>query len=127
MPRNPSEGLHTITPYFTVADADGFMVFVQTVFGAEVIKESRYDGGTLQHARLQIGDCVVMLNQATDTYAPNRSQMHIQVSDTAQTHALALRHGATSLMAPNLRPHGEHMAGVTDPHDNTWWIASPAQ
>ncbi|WP_294226669.1 VOC family protein [uncultured Shimia sp.] len=118
--------LGTVTPYFTVPDAEVFIHFAQTVFHAEIIKEDRYDSGVIQHARLRIGSSVLMLNQATDTYPANASQMHIQVADAAATYDRALQLGATSIMTPNLRPHGEHMAGVIDPSGNTWWIASPA-
>jgi uncharacterized glyoxalase superfamily protein PhnB len=118
--------LGTVTPYFTVPDAEAFIHFAQTVFDAEIIKEDRYDSGVIQHARLRIGTSVLILNQATETYAANASQMHVQVADAAATYARALERGATSIMTPNLRPHGEHMAGVIDPSGNTWWIASPA-
>ena len=79
---NPSEGLSTVTPYFTVPDADGFITFLHALFGAELIKETRYGDGTVQHARLRIGTSVLMLNQATADYPANISQMHIQVSST---------------------------------------------
>lgn len=118
--------LGTVTPYFTVPDAEVFIHFAQAVFDAEIIKEDRYDSGVIQHARLRVGTSVLMLNQATETYPANASQMHIQVADAAKTFALALELGATAIMQPNLRPHGEHMAGVIDPSGNTWWIASPA-
>ncbi|MFY0617571.1 VOC family protein [Shimia sp.] len=122
---DPSQGLHTVTPYFTVPDADLFIEFAQNVFGAQVIKENRYENGVVQHARLRIGTSVVMINQATDGYLANRSQMHLQVSDATNTYRTALQHGAQSIMEPNLRPHGEWMAGVIDTSNNTWWIASP--
>ncbi|SMP28863.1 hypothetical protein [Shimia sagamensis] len=67
-----------------------------------------------------------MLNQATDTYPANASQMYIQVTDATTSYARALELGATSIMQPNLRPHGEQMAGIIDPSGNTWWIASSA-
>ncbi|CUH54378.1 VOC family protein [Shimia marina] len=115
-----------MTPYFTVPDADGFITFLHALFGAELIKDTRYDNGTIQHARLRIGTSVLMLNQATRDYPANISQIHIQVSDAAAAYAKALELGAISLMSPNLRPHGEHMAGITDPFGNIWWLASRA-
>lgn len=123
---NTSAALGTVTPYFTVPDAEAFIHFAQSAFDAEIIKQDRYDSGVIQHARLQIGSSVLMLNQATEAYTANNSQMHVQVADTATTYARALALGATAIMQPNLRPHGEHMAGIVDPSGNTWWIASPA-
>lgn len=116
--------LHTITPYFTVQDADRLVDFLTAAFGAILVKENRYDDGTVQHLRLLIGDSVIMLNSSTDVYEPNLSQMHIYVADTDQTYELALRLGARSLMEPNIRPHGDRMAGFKDPCGNIWWIAS---
>ena len=59
-----------------------------------------------------------------DTYPANISQMHIYVDDADSTYQNALHLGASSLMEPNLRPHGDRMAGITDPCGNIWWIAS---
>ena len=49
--------------------------------------------------------------------------MHLYVSDSDQTYECALQHGATSLMAPMMRPHGDRMAGFCDPFGNIWWVA----
>ena len=113
----------TITPYFTVKDADGFINFVRRVFKADLFKQDRYTDGKIQHVRLDIDGSVIMINQASDHYQPNQSQMHVYVDSVEQTYALALEQGSTSLMAPNLRPHGDRMAGFKDPFGNIWWVA----
>ncbi|MDJ0824860.1 MAG: VOC family protein [Rhodobacter sp.] len=114
----------TITPYFTVQDADRLMNFLVNAFSATLVKENRYDDGRVQHARLLIGNSLIMLNEATDDYPPNVSQMHIFVEDADIAHKSALRLGAKSLMEPNDRPHGDRMAGIKDPCGNVWWLAS---
>lgn len=119
-------GRHTVTPYFTVRYANRLVDFLVTTFGATLVKENRYDDDSIQHARLLIGDSLIMLNESTDNYPANVSQMHIDVEDADDAYLLALQFGATSLMAPNDRPHGERMAGIADPCGNIWWIASPA-
>ena len=113
----------TVTPYFTVTDPDALIEFATKVFGAKIVKENRYDTGELQHARLQIDDALIMVNQATEAYVANVSQIHLYVGDVDACYRQALGHGALSLMAPNLRPHGEKMAGLKDPCSNIWWIA----
>lgn len=115
--------LGTITPYFTVKDADTFIAFVLAVFDAELIKEDRYETGRIQHARLRIGESILMLNEATDTYPANQSQMHVYVDDVDARFAKALKQGALPLMQPNLRPHGDRMAGARDSFGNVWWLA----
>lgn len=117
------DGLHTVTPYFTVNDADLFIGFVMSVFDAALVKENRYPNNRLQHARLKIGDSIIMINDSSDDYAAQVSQMHVFVDDCEAVYAQALEQGATSIMAPNMRPHGDRMAGFTDPCDNIWWVA----
>ena len=115
----------TITPYFTVKDADRLINFLIAAFvGATVVKESRYDDGKFQHARFLIGNSLIMLNECTEDYLANISQMHIYVENADKTYQTALRFGAASLMEPNDRPHGDRMAGVKDPCGNVWWMAS---
>ncbi|MEL6648633.1 MAG: VOC family protein, partial [Pseudomonadota bacterium] len=114
----------TVTPYFTVDDPDALIAFAEAVFDAELIKINHYASGGLQHARLRIGDTVIMLNQSTDAYAAQVSQMHILVGDADAVFDHALDAGAEAIMEPNIRPHGHRMAGVKDPCGNIWWIAS---
>lgn len=121
---NMPEGYYSITPYFTVVGADRLIEFLIAAFNASVIKDSRYDDGRVQHARLRIGNSIMMLNESSDNYSANTSQMHLYVDDTDQTFELALKLGATTLMEPNDRPHGDRMAGIKDPCGNVWWIAT---
>ncbi len=115
-----------ITPYFTVDSADRLIDFLSEVFDADMVMEKRYEDGTVRHVRMMIGKSLLMINQSTAPYLPNVSQMHVYVDAVEQVYAKALSLGATSLMEPNLRPHGDRMAGFTDPCDNIWWIATPA-
>lgn len=101
------------------------MAFLTTVFEASVVKEDRTAANQIKHARLRIGDSLIMLNTATDDYPANISQMHLYVADTDATYQRALDSGAVSIMQPNQRPHGDRMAGIKDPTGNIWWIATP--
>jgi PhnB protein len=118
------DGYLSITPYFTVADADGLIGFLTAAFGASVIKESRYEDNRIQHARLRIGSSIIMLNESSESYPANTSQMHLYVDDVDATYEAALKSGAKTLMEPNDRPHGDRMAGIKDPCGNVWWIAT---
>ena len=126
MNSNLPDGLRSITPYFTVHDADSLIDFLVAAFDATVIKDNRYSNNTVQHARLRIGDSILMMNESTDAYPANVSQIHLYVEDIDTAFAKAIEAGASVLMEPNTRPHGDRMAGVNDPHGNVWWIASPA-
>lgn len=126
MVENVPEGHHAITPYFTVADADRLIAFMVGALDGRVVTDDRSDEGRVRHARIRIGDSTVMLNEASDVYEANESQMHLYVADVDATFQRALREGASALMEPNERPHGDRMAGFRDPCANTWWIATPS-
>ena len=117
------EGYHSITPYFTVADADRLIDFISKAFNGIIVIEKRNDNGRINHARMRIGDSILMINESTDSYPVNVSQIHLYVDDVDATYRLAIGEGARSLMEPNIRPHGDQMAGIEDPCGNVWWIA----
>ncbi|MCZ6471236.1 MAG: VOC family protein [Gammaproteobacteria bacterium] len=123
---NLPEGYHTITPYFTVSDADQLLEFLVKAFDGSIVSSNRYPTGRIQHARVRIGDSVIMINESNEQYPVNMSQMHIYVADVEIAFSEALSAGAISIMKPNERPHGERMAGVKDPCGNIWWIATHA-
>ncbi len=120
------DGYHTIMPYFTVENADKLVDFLVQAFDGAVLIVNRHPDDTIQHAKVRIGDSVVMLNQSSPDYPANVSQMHLYVdnADTAFTRCLAL--GGTEIMKPNTRPHGDRMSGIKDPCGNIWWLATPA-
>lgn len=118
------EGYHTIIPYFTVSDADLLIEFLIEAFGGEILVTNRYDSGRIQHARVRIGDSVIMLNESNDEYPANVSQMHLYVDDVESVFVKALSVGAVAIMEPNKRPHGDCMGGIKDPCGNVWWIAT---
>lgn len=121
---NLPEGYHAITPYFTVSDADRLLEFLVEVFDGDIIVTNRYSSGKIQHARIRVGDSVIMLNQSSDEYPANISQMHLYVEDVDITFSKALAASAISTMEPNVRPHGDRMAGIKDPCGNIWWLAT---
>ena len=120
----PAHGFNRMTPYFTVADPEALIAFMIAVFDAELLKKNLHDDGRVQHARLLVEGSLMMLNQASDDYPAQSSQMHLFVDDLMTRYEKGLALGAVSIMAPNRRPHGEMMSGFIDPCGNRWWIAS---
>lgn len=125
MKSNLPDGLRTITPYLTVQDAAGLIDFLVAAFDAEIVLDKRYANDTVQHARLRIGDSILMMNEGTAEYPVNVSQIHLYVENIETAFSNALEAGAIVIMEPNRRPHGDWMAGVTDRCGNVWWIATP--
>ena len=122
---NTPHGFCRLTPYFTVAEPELLIEFIVNVFNAELLKKDCYEDGRVQHARLQIKDSLIMVNQETEDYPSQISQMHLYVDDLHTCFKKALSLGATPIMTPNRRPHGVDMAGFLDPCGNRWWIAQP--
>ena len=77
----PTHGFNRMTPYFTVADPEALIAFMIAVFDAELLKKDVYDDGRVQHARLKVEGSLMMLNQASDDYPAQSSQMHLFVDD----------------------------------------------
>ena len=67
---------------------------------------------------------MIMLNEAGLDYEASCSQLHLYVTDVDAVFATAQREGATAVMEPNWRPHGDRMAGFRDRCGNLWWIAA---
>jgi len=126
MTRDIPHNVQTITPYFTVRDAVGLLEFIVSAFDAQIVRDNRYSDNTIQHARVRIGDSIIMMNEGSEEYPANISQVHLYVDDVNRVFSRALEAGATTLMEPDIRPHGDMMAGIRDPNGNVWWIATPS-
>jgi uncharacterized glyoxalase superfamily protein PhnB len=117
----------TLTPYLVVPDADAEIAFLKTAFGAVERSCSRDPGGRVMHAELTIGDSLVMLGEATDTWKPLTAALYLWVPDVDGTYAKAVAAGATSQMPPEDKPYGHRNAGVVDAGGVTWWIGAPVK
>ncbi len=115
----------TVTPYLVVPDAGAEIRFLTAAFGATEKDVSRGPGGEVMHAELNVGDSLVMLGQANDTWKALSGALYLWVADVDATYAQALAAGATSQMPPEDKPYGHRNAGVIDANGITWWIASP--
>ena len=78
---NTPHGFCRLTPYFTVAEPELLIEFIVNVFNAEFLKKDFYEDGRVQYARLQIKDSLIMVNQETEDYPSQISQMHLYVDD----------------------------------------------
>jgi PhnB protein len=117
----------TITPYLVVADADAEIDFLKKAFSAAENSCDRNPDKTVMHAEMQIGDSLVMLGQASDTWKATKAALYLWVPDVDSTYATALKAGATSQSAPEDKPYGHRNAGVVDKNGIIWWIGSPVE
>ena len=118
------EGLRTVNVYLHPHGADKVINFLKQAFGAEEV--ARYAGpdGTIHHASVRIGNSVIEMGEAHGPYQPMPTTFYLYVEDADAWYRRALQAGATSISEPADQPYGDRNAGVKDPFDNVWYIAT---
>jgi PhnB protein len=116
-------GFNTVTPYFFVENAEGFVAFlVEGLGGKETCRTMRPDG-LIANVQIQIGTSTVMVSEATATYKPMAGAYYLYVEDAHAAMKQALMNGADLEMQVADMPHGDRQGGVKDRHGNIWWIS----
>jgi uncharacterized glyoxalase superfamily protein PhnB len=115
----------TVTPYLVIQDADAEMQFLKRAFGATEASCERNADQTVMHAEMQVGNSLIMLGQANETWKALKASLYLWIPDVDATYATALAAGAVSLSAPEDKPYGHRNAGVVDQNGITWWLGSP--
>jgi uncharacterized glyoxalase superfamily protein PhnB len=118
------EGFHTVTPYLISSRAVEIAAFLQAAFDAEVVVRVDTPDGGIMHAQLRIGDSQVELSSGGGEWTSRPCGLHLYVPDADATYHRALAAGGTSLYEPADRPYGDREAGIVDPGDNHWFIAT---
>jgi PhnB protein len=122
--KTPPEGYHTITPYLTLREVEALVAFVKDVFGATERLRGNGDAGGL-HVELTLGDSMLMIGGGPTLQESMTAMLHVYVQEVDAVYQRALQSGASSLMPPTERSHGDRMAGVQDPFGNQWYLATP--
>jgi PhnB protein len=117
-------GFHTVTPYLAVPDAEALIDFVVKVFDAKEREVIRQPDGRIRHAEVQIGDSIIMLGSTSSTFGTATATLYIYVDDADARYQKALDAGATSISEPADQFYGDRHAGVKDPNEITWWVAT---
>jgi PhnB protein len=116
-------GFASVTPYFFVDRAEGFVDFlVRGLGGTPVLRTLRPDG-RIANAQVQLGNATVMVSEASLAYPAMCASYYLYVADADAAMAQALAHGATLEMAVADMPYGDRQGGVRDAWGNLWWIS----
>jgi len=118
------EGYHSVTPYMIVSDAQRFIDFFDSVFGAKVIFQLTKPDGTIGHTELRLGDSVIMVSEAAPSFPPNNTMLHVYVEDVDTVYGRAIDAGATPISPVADQFYGDRSGGVTEPCGNMIWIAT---
>lgn len=117
-------GYQSVTPHFTVKEADKFIRFLVQVFNGEELSRAKNEDGRVTHAEIKIGDTIVEASDGNDRFPPRQNTLHVFVGDIDDCYRRALENGSVSLYEPADMPYGERSAGVKDPFGNHWYIAT---
>jgi uncharacterized glyoxalase superfamily protein PhnB len=97
------DGYHSVTPYLVVAEAAKLIDLLKRAFDAEETKRPPAPGGTIGHAEVRVGDCVVMISDARSKAPSMQAMLYPYVQDVDATYRRALDAGAPR---SNRRPTG---------------------
>jgi PhnB protein len=123
----PPEGHHTITPAFMVPNAAGVIEFTKRAFDGRVVDLYEGPGGSVMHAEVMIGDCVVMLGEPMPGSDPMPAALSYYVDGgeaVDKTYARAIEAGASSVSEPADQFYGYRSACVKDIGGNRWTICA---
>lgn len=133
MPVKPiPEGYHTISPSLTVDGAAEAIEFYKRAFGATERMRMAMPDGKIGHAELDIGDSVVMLNDAfpqSSVQSPKQlggttASVFLYVDDVDSVVQDAIDAGATVTMPVADQFWGDRFGTVSDPFGHHWAIAT---
>ena len=111
-----------VMPYLILSDANGFLKFAKTVFGAkEQMIVAGEDDRKIMHGEITIGKAAIMFADANEQWQVKTSGMFLYVSNLDAIYLAAVENGAVSLNPPQMQQYG-YSAGFNDPFGNQWWI-----
>lgn len=118
-------GHQPLMPYLILKNADAFIKFTHTVFGAKEIFKSYRDNDNkiIMHAEVQINGCNIMFADMNEFYGVANANLFIYVEDADQTVAVAVQNGATIVNELADQDYGRS-GGIEDPFGNVWWVTS---
>jgi uncharacterized glyoxalase superfamily protein PhnB len=118
------EGLRTVTPFLHPRGADRMIDFLARAFGAVEESRAQSPDGVIHHATVKIGDSMIEMGEAHGQWQPMATTFFMYVDDVDGLYSRALSAGAASQSEPADQPYGDRVAGVSDPFDNLWYIAT---
>ena len=121
------EGYCDVAPYLVVSGAGGTIEFLVRVFDAVELRRFSSEGGGIMHAEVRLGDSVIMLADAVESWPAIPAHVHVYVSDVDATFRRALENGATAVQEPVKKDDADKRGGFKDPGGTTWWVATKVE
>jgi PhnB protein len=119
-------GFRTVTPYLSVHGAADAINFYKKALGAKELLRQTTPDGRIIHARLKIGDSIVMLSdqfQGPATGAESPVTLHIYSKDVNKLWSQAVAAGAKVRFPLDDAYWGERYGQFIDPFGHRWSIS----
>jgi PhnB protein len=116
------EGYHAVTPWIISRNTASLLDYVKEAFGAQELARVYNEDGSIGHAEVRIGDSVVMMFDAKETWPPTPCFLRLYVEDGDAVYQQALKAGAISVTDMTELFWGDRVGRVRDPFGNIWWI-----
>ncbi|MDA4114799.1 MAG: VOC family protein [Thaumarchaeota archaeon] len=124
-------GFRTVTPYLSVAGAASAIEFYKKAFGARELMRNAAPDGSIMHARLKIGDSIVMLSdQYPDpgesrpaTFEAGGVILHLYSKNVDGMWKDAIAAGAKVVLALDNQYWGERYGQLLDPFGHRWSLS----
>jgi len=124
------KGFHSVTPYLAITGAVQAIDWYKRAFGAKELQREAGPDGRLIHARLRIGDSIVMLS---DTFSGGHKDplqlggasvtLHIYSNNVDPLWKMAVDAGAKVDMELDDMFWGERYGQLTDPFGHSWSLS----
>ncbi len=124
-------GFRTVTPYLAVNGGLEALAFYKKAFGAKELAKETTPDGKVVHARIKIGDSIVMLSDqfgAGDVSGATpmmgaRVTLHVYSRDVDRLWQQATAAGAKVVMPIDNQFWGERYGQLDDPFGHRWSLA----
>ena len=125
------KGFGTVTPYLTINGAAAAIDWYKKAFGAKELEREPTPDGKLMHARIRIGDSIVMMSdvfpgaggQAPDILGNSPVTLHVYLKNVDKMWQQAVDAGAKVTMPLDNQFWGERYGQITDPFGHHWSLS----
>jgi PhnB protein len=124
-------GFRTITPYLSIEGAAEALEWYKKAFNAKELARQTMPDGKIMHARIRIGDSLVMMSDAIQggtTKSPKSlgattATMHIYTKNADKMFNQAVDAGAKVVMPMDNQFWGERYGQLQDPFGHNWSVS----
>ncbi|TDE37286.1 VOC family protein [Actinomadura sp. 6K520] len=116
------DGQTSVTPWIVTRDTAKAIDFIVEAFGGEELFRYFNEDGSIGHAEVRIGDSIVLLFDARDTWPDTPALLRLYIKDVDTVFAKAVQAGAVAVTELSTAAWGDRGGRVRDPLGNIWWL-----